>query len=126
TLDEVRTISWRLRPSVLDDLGLVVALERYIAEYRRRYTIQVDFAANGLDERLPAEQETSIYRIVQEGLTNIARYAQAKNASILIDRRNGTIRIIIEDDGVGFDANIIAQKNKSLGLHGIRERARLF
>lgn len=126
TLDEVRTISWRLRPSVLDDLGLVVALERYIAEYQRRYNLPVDFVASGIDERLAPELETSIYRIVQEGLTNIARYAQANNASILIDRRNGTIRIIIEDDGTGFNPDIIAQKNKSLGLHGIRERARLF
>jgi signal transduction histidine kinase len=125
TLDEVRTISWRLRPRALDDLGLVSALQHYIEDYQQRHDIQVDYVARGFDERLPPELESAIYRIVQEGLTNIARYAQADHASIILNRRHD-IRIIIEDNGVGFDPVQIQQSNKSLGLQGIRERAALF
>jgi signal transduction histidine kinase len=125
TLEEVRTISWRLRPSALDDLGLVSALQHYIEDYQQRHNIKVDYVARGLDERLPPALETTIYRIVQEGLTNIARYAQADCASVILNRRQG-IRIIIEDNGVGFDPSIIQPDNKSLGLQGIHERAALF
>lgn len=125
TLDEVHALAWQLRPSVLDDLGLVVALGRYVADFERRFNVPVDFAVHGLDDRLPATLETSLYRIVQEGLTNIARHAHANQASVLIDQRNQTIRIIIEDDGRGFDHAAHAMSEKSLGLQGIRERALL-
>lgn len=124
TLDEVRALSWRLRPSTLDDLGLVSALRQYIDEYQERYGIQVDYTASGMRERLPAQIETALYRIVQEGLTNIARYAQTHIASVFLSCRGNVVRIIIEDNGVGFDPTTI-QGNKSLGLQGIRERAGL-
>ncbi|MCB9162122.1 MAG: sensor histidine kinase [Caldilineaceae bacterium] len=126
TLEEVRALSWRLRPSALDDLGLEVALQHHIEDFRQRYGIQVDFVVRGLDDRLPPEMETSIYRIVQEGLTNVARYAHAGHASVIISRRHGMIRVIIEDDGVGFDPYTAQANGKSLGLQGIRERAGLF
>ena len=126
TLEEVRSLSWRLRPSALDDLGLQVALQHTIEDFRRRYGVQVDYVVRGLNRRLPPEMETSIYRIVQEGLTNIARYAQASHASVIISHRHGMIRVIIEDNGIGFDPNIVHTQNKSLGLQGIRERASLF
>lgn len=125
TLEEVRALSWRLRPSALDDLGLISALQRYIQDYQARYAIQVDYVVRGIEGRLPAEMETSIYRIVQEGLTNVARYAQADHASVMLSRRNGVIRVIVEDDGVGFDPAAVRRNNKSLGLQGIRERAGL-
>ncbi len=123
TLNEVRTIAWQLRPSALDDLGLISALQRYIDDYQQRYTINVDFIASSFDSRLPIEMETSIYRIVQESLTNIARHAQATAASVIIDRRGSTMRIIVEDNGIGFDPGMA---HNSLGLQGIRERAALF
>ncbi|MCL4251325.1 MAG: HAMP domain-containing protein [Anaerolineae bacterium] len=125
-LDEVRGIAWRLRPSVLDDLGLPSALERLADQYQRQQNMTVDLVMRGLPPRLPQTLETAIYRIVQEGLTNIARYAQAQTASVVIGQRDDSIRIIIEDDGVGFDPKQIAQSSKSLGLQGIRERAGLF
>jgi signal transduction histidine kinase len=124
TLDEVRNLAWQLRPSALDDLGLSSALEHYISEYQKRYPVSVDFVANGLAARLPLEMETSIYRIIQESLTNIARHAKAQHASVMIDRRRDTLRIIIEDDGQGFDPEVVHEN--SLGLQGIRERAALF
>ena len=126
TLEEVRALSWRLRPSALDDLGLQVALQHHIEDFCQRYGIQVDYVVRGLVDRLPPEMETSIYRIVQEGLTNIARYADATHASVIVGYRHNLIRVIIEDNGVGFDPSIVHTKNKSLGLQGIRERAGLF
>jgi signal transduction histidine kinase len=126
TLDEVHTLAWQLRPSVLDDLGLIAALRRYIDDYQRRYAIQVDFATRNLSERMPLMLETGLYRMVQEGLTNIARHAKARNASVLLEQRPTGIRVIIEDNGVGFNPEAQAASPKSLGLQGIRERAQLF
>lgn len=125
TLDEVHALAWQLRPSVLDDLGLEAALQRYIADYQARHHIQVDFVARGIAERLPLAVETSLYRMIQEGLTNIARHAKANNASVLLEQRPKGIRAIIEDNGVGFDTQKTAYSQKSLGLQGIRERAEL-
>jgi signal transduction histidine kinase len=122
TLDEVHALALQLRPSVLDDLGLAAALERFIADCRQRYALHIDLALNGLHNRLPMAVETALYRIVQEGLTNVARHAEASTASVFVERRNGSVRAIIEDDGRGFDP---AQVGDRLGLYGIRERAEL-
>ncbi len=121
TLDEVHDLSMRLRPRVLDDLGLSAALERLVSEWQTRYKIPVDVAIQ-LGERLPGEVETAIYRIVQETLTNIARHAQAKSASILVERHGDMVRAIVEDDGIGFDINA-NHGERHLGLLGMRERA---
>ncbi len=125
TLDEVRALAWQLRPSVLDDLGLLSALSHYINDYQKRYGVQIDFVANGRQERLRPEIETSIYRIVQEALTNVARHAQASAVSVVVNYRQDRVKIIVEDNGVGFSMAAL-QSEKSLGLQGIRERAALF
>lgn len=125
-LDDVHELARLLRPSVLDDLGLINAVERYIEDFNHRSGIKVDFVALGLDERLSDELETSIYRIIQEGLTNISRHSKATTASVLIEEKSDLINLIIEDNGVGFDPDIIKRQEHSLGLQGIRERARLF
>ena len=123
TLDEVHDLSMRLRPRVLDDLGLAAALERLAHEWQARYKIPVDVVIQ-LQERLPGEVETAVYRIIQETLTNIVRHAQAKSASILIEKHGDTVRAIVEDDGIGFDVNT-NQGELHLGLLGMRERAEL-
>ena len=123
TLDEVHDLSMRLRPRVLDDLGLAAALERLAHEWQARYKIPVDVVIQ-LEERLPGELETALYRIVQETLTNIVRHAQAKSASILIEKHGDTVRAIVEDDGIGFDVNA-NQGELHLGLLGMCERAEL-
>lgn len=123
TLDEVHDLSMRLRPRVLDDLGLSAALERLVSEWQTRYKTPVDVAIQ-LTERLPGDMETAIYRIIQETLTNIARHAQAKSASILVERHSDMVRAIVEDDGVGFDAKA-NHGERHLGLLGMRERAEL-
>ena len=125
TLDEVHELALQLRPSVLDDLGLPAALERYVADWRRRYAIGVDLAVNGLTQRLPPEVETALYRVVQEALSNVARHAQAHTASVLLESRHGVVRAIIEDDGRGFDPVTAGHAEQRLGLYGIRERAEL-
>lgn len=125
TLDGVHNMAVALRPSVLDDLGLVAALRRYVQECHSRYPLEVDLMVVGVEgERLPPAVETALYRIIQESLTNVARHAEAKTASILLERHNGRVRAIIEDDGIGFDPERVAEEGR-LGLYGMRERAEL-
>lgn len=124
TLNEVHEISMRLRPRLLDDLGLSAALERQVEEWRDRHRIPVDLLIHTRDERLPDEVETAVYRIVQESLTNVARYAEAHTVSILVERRGNAIVTVIEDDGRGFDVDLI-KKDRHLGLMGMQERAEL-
>jgi signal transduction histidine kinase len=123
TLDEVHDLSMRLRPRVLDDLGLAAALERLAHEWQARYKTPADIVIQ-LNARLPGEIETALYRIVQEALTNIARHARAHSVSILVEKHGDSVRAIVEDDGIGFDINA-KQGELHLGLLGMRERAEL-
>jgi len=124
-LEDVHRLALELRPSVLDDLGLVAALQRYVSDHNRRSSTTVDLVTVGLDHgRLPSAVETALYRIVQEGLTNIIRHAEAESATVMLKRHDGQIRVIIEDDGKGFDPQA-AESSSRLGLYGMRERAEL-
>jgi signal transduction histidine kinase len=126
TLEDVHNLALELRPRALDDLGLTAALKRYVNEYRQNNPLEIDLVVYGLeDERLPPAVETALYRIVQEGLTNVVRHAKANTASILIERRNGHVRAIIEDDGIGFDVQKAESSSQRIGLYGMRERAEL-
>jgi len=126
TLDDVHALSLQLRPSVLDDLGLPEAIRRHVADCRRRNTLNIDLAIQGLDEvRLPTEVETALYRITQEALTNIVRHAEAQTASVFIERNATKVLAVIEDDGKGFDQSTIEWHDGHLGLYGIRERVEL-
>lgn len=125
TLEQVRVLSRQLRPSVLDDLGLAVALERYVDEFGRLYPhITVDLHCN-LAERLPPPVETTLYRIVQEAMTNAARHGRPTLISVLLTRRDGYVQAIVEDDGCGFDVETARRSGRSVGLHGMTERAEL-
>jgi signal transduction histidine kinase len=125
TLEDVHALAFQLRPSVLDDLGLPEALRRHVNDCRKRYPLEIDLAIHGLDERLPPEIETALYRIIQEALTNIVRHAGAQTASILVERMSDKVLTIIDDDGSGFDPGFINASDGHLGLYGIRERAEL-
>jgi two-component system, NarL family, sensor histidine kinase UhpB len=127
TLEEVHRMSQDLRPSVLDDLGLVPAL-RTLA--RQRSNPQVLVHVDGLKERLPPPIETALYRIAQEALTNANKYARASRIDIDLQSLNGSgVRLRVRDDGVGFDPNSIPDTEErgraGLGLFGMRERATL-
>ncbi len=125
TLHAVRQLGRDLRPSVLDDLGLVEALDHYATDFNGMHPgIRVD-AHLQLDRRLPAAVETALYRMVQEGMTNAARHSGARSISLVVARRNGTIQAIIEDDGRGFDVDAVQRSGESVGIHGMRERAEL-
>ncbi|HEY4720550.1 MAG TPA: sensor histidine kinase, partial [Anaerolineae bacterium] len=124
-LEEVRQMSIDLRPSVLDDHGLIVALQRYTQDYSVRHHLPVDYQTVGFSgERLPPPIETALYRIIQEALTNIAKHARASRISVLLDKRPEQISAIIEDDGCGFDVAATrssAAQNRRLGLYGMQE-----
>ncbi len=124
-LEHVRELSHDLRPTMLDELGLVPTLRWYANRFARRLGIVLDFEAVNLDERPPPELETALYRILQEALTNVARHAQAKQVKIHLARRDGLLSMTIEDDGVGFDVQRSLRKRAGAGLFGMRERAAL-
>ena len=127
-LDELRQIITDLRPSQLDDLGLVAALQWYIGEFEKRYSIPIDFIVEGEQIRLPAEYEIVLFRITQEALTNIAKHANASYAAVMVQTYAGQICVIIEDDGRGFDPAAVLGDEAQLtgwGLLGIRERTLL-
>jgi signal transduction histidine kinase len=123
TLQDVRRLAVELRPSALDDFGLVAALERLAASFAEQSGIAVDFQTSLAGERLSGEVETALYRIVQESLTNVVKHARARHVSILLARMNGAIKAVIEDDGQGFDP--AEDTLDGFGLVGMRERLAL-
>lgn len=121
TLESVRRLSRDLRPAVLDDMGLVAAVRRYIDDFRRLHGIGGSLQVVGPeDSRLPAAVETTLYRVIQEALTNVARHSKAEHFGVLLDVRGPVAMAMIEDDGRGFDAAVPRQ---GLGLAGMAERA---
>jgi signal transduction histidine kinase len=123
TLQDVRRLAVQLRPKALDDFGLVAAVERLVQTFSEATAIRVDLEAQLGDERLPAEVETTLYRIVQEALTNIVKHAGAARVSILLVRRGGSAMVVIEDDGQGFD--LAELREDGMGIIGMRERVEL-
>lgn len=127
---DIQRLAWELRPSVLDDLGLDLALRRYANEWSLKSGVPVDLHSGGdfAANRLPQEFETTLYRITQAALTNVARHAQAKRVSVLLERRPDFVSLIVEDDGCGFNAQEVIDAPagpEKLGLLGMQERARL-
>ncbi len=130
TLRAIRSLSIDLRPSALNDLGLLPALRWYIKEYQQKFPFTVDFQAKGFKGRLPAEMETALYRIVQEALTNIAKHAHAHHVSIVVEEDASMVSATIIDDGQGFDISQIQMtpglgQERGWGLVGMYERAHL-
>lgn len=127
-LDQVREMSLNLRPPMLDDLGLVPTLRWYGKRFAERVGVKTKFKISSLDYRLPPEMETTLYRIVQEGLTNVARHAQATKVILSLRMKNNKICAVIADNGQGFDLETrINSTNlyEGAGLLGIRERVTL-
>jgi signal transduction histidine kinase len=122
TLQEVRQLAVELRPKVLDDFGLVPALERLTQTLAEQTGLEIELLAR-FEGRLPEETETALYRIVQEALTNVVKHAAARHVSIVLARKDGTVTALIEDDGRGFEP--AATREGGFGLVGMRERVAL-
>jgi signal transduction histidine kinase len=127
-IDQVRSLALDLRPSILDDLGLMAALRWLVKRQAQRGGFRVDVAGDVGGERLPAEIETCAFRLVQEALTNVARHASAQKVAIEVETGPRELRLLVRDDGKGFD--IAAARARSalgagLGLVSMQERATL-
>lgn len=129
-LKEVRRIIFDLRPMTLDDLGLVPTLRRYVEEVDKQVPFEVRFAAFGKERRLDQGVEAALFRFVQEALTNCRKYAKPGKAEVRADFLPGYVRVVVEDDGVGFDSDEVlrrqSKKNEHFGLLGMKERMDLF
>lgn len=121
-IGDMRQLVWSLRPVELDDEGLVAALRRLVSQVREHDGVEADLLAEVGADRLPPSIEATVYRVVQEAITNALRHGSAGSISVVVTRRGGTLTALVEDDGRGFDAS---SDSEGFGLLGMRERASL-
>ena len=120
-----------LRPTAIDDLGIFRAVEAYVAEWQERYGIRVDIQTFGRDDSLPPDVAAVLYRLVQEGLTNVLKHARAGKVSIVLEKKPEGLALVLEDDGIGFDPESVGRnaagrgQPSGLGLSGMKERVAL-
>lgn len=124
-MEEVKRMALELRPSALDDLGLLPALRSLMKRVEKSFQIQVEMHVQGEKRRYSAAMETALYRIVQEAMTNTAKYGKASQLGIVFENREKEVVVTVVDDGVGFDVEQALNAGKGLGLFGMRERAQL-
>lgn len=124
TIGSVRRIASELRPSILDDFGLIPAIEWQAGEFEAKAGIDCAFVCTDESVHLDPEAEAAVFRIVQEALTNVARHSDASAVCVTVENSDGHLNVMIEDDGRGFDPQHLT-KTRSLGILGMRERARL-
>jgi signal transduction histidine kinase len=121
-MSRVDQMSLDLRPAMLDDLGLLHALVWHIERYSSHTGVKVALEHSGMDRRFPSQVETAAYRIVQEGLTNVARHSSASKATVRLWCDEGTLHVQVDDQGVGFDLTMASEAG---GLGGMKERSAL-
>jgi signal transduction histidine kinase len=125
---EVNRIAWELRPTALDDLGLETAITQYLEEWGERSRLHFDLQVSLGDQRLPHTVETTVYRALQEAVTNIVRHADAERVGVILETTGQQLQLIVEDDGKGFTSDETDggdHRPLRLGLLGIRERLTL-
>jgi signal transduction histidine kinase len=120
SVNSIRDIALLLRPSMLDDLGLMPALEWQAREVSRRSGVKIAVAADNVSDSLPDEMRTCIYRVAQEALQNVFRHSGAKSAVVTVRQDAGSLVLSVEDDGSGFDP----ERTRGLGMLGMEERVR--
>jgi signal transduction histidine kinase len=118
--DDVRGLAYRLHPSILDHLGLAIALQSYVEEFAKREKIRVTFTHRQVPESLPPEVATCLYRVAQEGLRNVAKHARASRAAMTLWMGSNALHLSIKDSGVGFNPG----ERRGLGLISMQERVR--
>lgn len=124
-MEDLHRLAVDLRPASLDHLGLAAALQQHVAMVGEKFGLSARFEMLGLQSRLPEEMEIAFYRIVQEALNNVVRHSKAKSVDVILEPREGSLVLIIEDDGVGFDPQAVPGKAGRMGLFGMRERAEM-
>jgi len=127
-LKDIHKLAIELRPTMIDEIGLWHTLINYIDKYKNEFGIKVDLKCQGMEARLPLTLEISLYRIIQEALTNIVKHSCAKNVEIVINNQPDKISIFVKDDGCGFDYDEFLKSDKwknSMGILGMKERAAL-
>ena len=125
TSSEIRRLSYHLHPTLLVDLGLEPALDLYFKEMEIRSSLDIEFNMVGFNHRLDPDMETVFYRFSQETLNNALKHSGAEVFQLSIIRSYPRIIFLAEDDGIGFDTQIVGKDKRSLGLIGMRERASL-
>ncbi|MFH1381949.1 MAG: PAS domain S-box protein [Chloroflexota bacterium] len=123
-IDQVGTLSLDLRPKILDDLGLVEALEWYFGHFTTRTNVRVQFEPSDIDKSLDAQITNTVYRVVQEALTNVARHAHATIVRVKLQVRQSAIDLCMEDNGIGFDLGALLPLTSG-GITGMQERINL-
>jgi PAS domain S-box-containing protein len=126
TLDEVRALSHDLRPTLLDDVGLVPAIQSFGDEWMQTFDVPVTVAVEGeAERRLPSDVEIALFRITQEALMNAGKYARATEVSVSVSITDDEVLLVVQDNGRGFDPTQLERptRNGGLGLYGMRERA---
>jgi light-regulated signal transduction histidine kinase (bacteriophytochrome) len=122
---EVNRLAWEIRPTALDDLGLQTAIEQFLEEWAERSSLQFDVHLTLNERRLESEIETALYRVLQEAIRNVVKHAGARRVGVILNANAHEAQLIIEDDGVGFQADASSAEGRAtsrLGLIGIRER----
>ncbi|MFH1160987.1 MAG: sensor histidine kinase [bacterium] len=124
TVDQIRNIMTDLRPPVLDDFGLHAALEWSIARFTERTSIAVEYTGRDLTKRLPLNLEYALFRMAQEALHNVVKHARASHIRVTMKEHRDSVRLTIQDDGIGFDLKKLAEKKEApgFGLTDIAER----
>jgi two-component system sensor histidine kinase DegS len=128
TFQRTRMLIAALRPMMLDDLGLIPTLRRYVRMWSEETGIEADFQSASREHRLPSHAEVTVFRVVQEVLENAARHSKATHVQVTLHLDGATARTIIEDDGVGFDVDDAlakADEHRTIGLALIRDRAHM-
>ena len=123
--DAVHSLAYQLHASILDDLGLSAALESYLAAYKRRESIDVEFTRSDVIDALPADVASCLYRVAQEALRNVARHASATRVTVKVEEHAEGISMAVSDDGAGFDIPSPQDAGSHLGIVGMEERVRL-
>lgn len=127
SLQDVRKIIFDLRPMVLDDLGLVPAVKRYIEDFQAQYSLAVELVVIGSPRRFFMAVEVALFRVIQESLSNIRKHARARQVMIKLEILNNKINVVVKDDGMGFNLNDVMNgaNKEGFGLLGMRERIQI-
>jgi two-component system sensor histidine kinase DegS len=126
TLQDTRRFIFDLRPMILDDLGLVPTLRRYVQQFSEKNNLEVNLMVQSIDNRLPTHYEVAIFRFIQEALNNVSKHANATQARVLLEASSGSIHVSVEDDGSGFHiSEVLADQSsrRNMGIATLRQQA---